>query len=97
MVKIDSLPEAFNNIQFELIVDNKERILDSTIIDLKTFHVELGKHPVHGRIKIEGLHKPRIDADIFADGDVSSLERLFPIRNLTLKGKVNFELNFLIL
>ncbi|MBI1769902.1 MAG: AsmA family protein [Bacteroidetes bacterium] len=91
MVKIDSLPEAFNNIQFELVVDNKERILDSTVIDLKTFHVELGRHPVHGRIKVEGLHKPKIDADIFADVDIASLERLFPIRNLTLKGKVNFE------
>jgi len=45
MVKIDSLPEAFNNIQFELVVDNNERVLDSTVIDFKTFHVELGRHP----------------------------------------------------
>jgi len=92
MVKIDSLPEAFNNIQFELVVDNKEHILDSTVIDLKNFHVDLGKHPVHGRIKIAGLHKPKIDANIFADVEVASLERLYPIKNLALKGKVNFEL-----
>src|SRR5258706_1823242 len=92
MVKIDSLPEAFNNIQFELVVDNKERILDSTVFDLKNFHVELGKHPVHGRVKVEGLHKPRIHADILADVEIALLERLFPIRNLVLKGKVNFEL-----
>jgi hypothetical protein len=92
MVKIDSLPEAFNNIQLELVVDNKERILDSTIIDLKTFHVDLGKHPVHGSIKIEGLHKPRINADVFADLEIAMLEKLFPIPKLTLKGKINFEL-----
>lgn len=92
MVKVDSLPEAFNNIQFDLVVDNKERVLDSTVIDFKTFHVDLGKHPVHGRIKIDGLHKPKIDADIFADAELASLERLFPIKSLALKGRVNFEL-----
>src|SRR5258708_7725959 len=92
MVKIDSLPDAFNNIQFELLVDNRERILDSTVIDVKNFHVDLGKHPVHGRLKIAGIHKPKIDADIFADVDIASLERLFPIKNLALKGKMNFEM-----
>ncbi|HEV8514330.1 MAG TPA: AsmA family protein, partial [Cyclobacteriaceae bacterium] len=92
MVKIDSLPEAFNNIQFELVVDNKEHILDSTVIDLKKFHVDLGKHPVNGRLKLAGLHKPKIDADIFANVEVAALERLYPIKNFTLKGKVNLEL-----
>ncbi len=92
MVKIDSLPEAFNNIQFELVVDNKEHILDSTVIDLKNFHVNLGKHPVQGRLKIEGLHKPKIDADILADVEIASLERLYPVKNLALKGRMNFEL-----
>lgn len=92
MVKIDSLPEAFNNIQFDLAIDNRERILDSTIIDLKNFHVDLGKHPVHGRIKVQGLHKPKVDADVFADVEIASLERMFPIQKLTLKGKANFEI-----
>lgn len=92
MVKIDSLPEAFNNIQFELIVDNRERILDSTVIDLKTFHVDLGKHPIHGRVKVEGFHKPKINADVFADVEIAMLERLFPVSKLKLKGKANFEL-----
>ncbi len=92
MVKIDSLPEAFNNIQFEMVIDNPERVLDSTVIDIKNFRVELGKHPIHGRVKVQGLHKPKIDADIFADLEIASLERLFPIKKLVLKGRVNFEL-----
>ncbi|HCW06436.1 MAG TPA: outer membrane assembly protein [Cytophagales bacterium] len=92
MVKIDSLPEAFNNIQFDLTIDNRERILDSTVVDLKEFHVDLGKHPVHGRIKMEGLKKPKIDADVMADVDIASLEKMFPIKSFLLKGKVNFEL-----
>lgn len=92
MVKIDSLPEAFNNINFDLVIDNKERILDSTVIDLKNFHVDMGKHPFHGRVKVQGLHKPKFDVDIFANAEIASLERLYPIPYLKLKGKVDFEL-----
>ncbi len=92
MVKIDSLPEGFNNINFDLAIENQERILDSTIFDLKNFNVEFGMHPIHGRIKIQGLHTPRINADVFADLEIATLERLFPIKKLALKGKLNFEL-----
>jgi AsmA protein len=42
-------------------------------------------------LKIAGLHKPRIDSDIFADVEIASLERLYPKKNLALKGKMNFE------
>ncbi|GHM98639.1 hypothetical protein WSM22_01290 [Cytophagales bacterium WSM2-2] len=91
-VKIDTLPEAFNNIQFDLIVDNQERVLDSTVIDVKNFHVELGMYPIHGRIKIEGFYNPRIDADIFANLEAAALEKMFPITGVALKGKMDFEL-----
>ncbi|MBS1681898.1 MAG: AsmA family protein [Bacteroidetes bacterium] len=92
MVKIDSLPEAFNNIQFDMVIDNPERIIDSTVIDVKNFHVELGKHPVHGKIKVQGLYAPKIDADVFADLELASLERLYPVKGVSLKGKIDFEL-----
>jgi AsmA protein len=92
MVKIDSLPEAFNNIGFELVIENHGRILDSTLIELKNFNVDLGRHPVHGNVKIQGIHTPRITSDVFADVEIATLERLFPIKKLALKGKLNFEL-----
>lgn len=93
MVKIDSLPESFNHIQFELTVDNNERILDSTVIALKNFHVELGKHPIHGNLSMQGVHKPKIKANIFADVELASLERFYPVKGIDLKGKINFEWN----
>jgi len=92
MVKIDSLPEAFNNIQFELVVDNKEKVLDSTVIDLKQFHVDLGKHPIHGRVKVQGLSRPKVDADVLMDVELAMLEKIFPVKGLDVKGKVNVEL-----
>ncbi len=92
MVKIDSLQDSFRNINFDLLIDNPEHILDSTIFNLKDFHIDFGKHPLHGNILVQGLHKPRISADIFADLDLAIVEKLFPVKGLILKGKTNFEL-----
>jgi len=92
MVKIDSLPDSFHNINFDLSIDNPEHVLDSTVFNLKDFHVDFGRHPLHGNVRVQGLHKPKINADIFADLDLASAERLFPLKGIALKGKTNFEL-----
>lgn len=91
MVKIDSLPEAFNNIQLDMVVDNHERVFDSTLIDIKSFYVELGKHPVRGSLQFQGIHKSKIKADVWADVELASLEKIIPIKRANLKGKVNIE------
>lgn len=92
MVKIDSLPNSFNNINFDLSIDNPEHVLDSTVFTLKDFHIDFDKHPLHGNVRVQGLHKPKVSADIFADLDLAAVEKIFPINGLALKGKANFEL-----
>ncbi|MBS1488192.1 MAG: AsmA family protein [Bacteroidetes bacterium] len=91
-VKIDSLPEAFNNIQLDLSLDNPEHVFDSTQIHIKKFHVELGKHPIDGSVEMQGIRKPKVNADIVADLELSALKRLLPIKGIDLRGKVNLEL-----
>jgi hypothetical protein len=92
MVKIDTLPDSFQNINFDLAIDNPEHVLDSTIFTLKDFHIDFGKHPLHGNVRVQGLHKPKVSADIFADLDLAAVERLFPMKGIVLKGRTNFEL-----
>jgi AsmA protein len=55
--------------------------------------MDLGKNPIYGRFKLTGLqlHK-KIDADVFADLDMSVLQTIYPIHGLSLKGKMDFEL-----
>ncbi len=92
MFKIDTLPNPVKNIQMDLVVENKYGKLDSIIVDLKKFHVDMGSHPIEGRIKIEGINNCNIDADIKADMELSELEALYPIQGIKLKGKINFSL-----
>ena len=92
MFKVDTLPTAVNNIQVDLVVDNKYGILDSTVFDLKKLHVDMGKHPIDGRIRVVGVKNYCIDSDIIADMELEELESMYPIKGLKLKGKLDFEL-----
>jgi hypothetical protein len=53
--------------------------------------MEVGTHPVHGRIKWLGLGNNKVDADILANLDLADLEKVYPIKHVSLQGNVNFE------
>ncbi len=90
--KIDTLPDPIEHIQMELEISNKTGIRDSMVFDLKNFQFYMRNHPVRGRIKVQGLDHLKIDADVFADIDLAELEKMYPIRGVKLRGKVDFEL-----
>ena len=92
MFKIDTLPNPVENIQMDLVVENKYGKLDSIIFDLKKFHLNIAKNTTDGRLRIEGINNSKIDADIKADMNLAELEALYPIAGIKLKGQMNFEL-----
>jgi AsmA protein len=92
MFKIDTLPAPVNNIQLDLVVKNDYGVPDSTIIDLKNFHMDMLAHPIQGRIKLKGYNQFNIDADVFADLDLAELEKMYPIDGIELAGKLKAEL-----
>jgi len=92
MFKIDAQPTAVKDIQFDLQVDNKYGILDSTIFDLRTFNMDISGHPIHGRFKVQGLSTMKIDADILAEIAMETIEKVYPVKGMDFDGKLNFEL-----
>lgn len=92
MFKLDSLPDPVENIQMDLTVKNEYGIADSMVFDLRNFHMDMRKHPIHGSVKIKGYPHYIVDADVFADLDLAELEKMYPIKGIELKGKLNAEL-----
>jgi AsmA protein len=93
MFRIDTLPTPIKNIQLDLAIDNSFGLKDSITFDIKNFHLDLGKHPFHGRFRLTGLHNyKKIDADILANLDIAVLQTVYPIKGLSLKGRMDFEL-----
>ncbi len=90
--KVDSLPAALNNIQFDLVIDNQYQRLDSMLFDLRSFHFEVGDQPVHGRVKLKGVDKFHVDADVLAKLNLHEIETIYPIPGIDMSGHVDLEM-----
>jgi hypothetical protein len=80
------LPDAVKNINMDLKVDNKDGIIDRTVVDLKTFHMEMGANPIDARVLMNGMNPYDIDANILAKVKLEDVSKFYPIEGTTLKG-----------
>lgn len=92
MMKYPDLPTAVTNINVDMKVDNKDGVIDNTIIDIKKFHADFGKNPVDGRVLVKGLTNYDVDADVQAKLNLAELTQMFPIDGISLKGLYNLNL-----
>ncbi len=86
MFHYPSLPTAVNNINMDLVVDNKTGVIDNTVIDLKKFHLDFGANPVDARATIQNLKDYRMDANLKASLNLAELSKMFPMDGLEMKG-----------
>ena len=91
MFKYPDLPTAVNNINVDLLIDNKDGKMENTIVDLKKMHLDFGSNPVDARAKITRLYPTNIDADISAKLNLAELNKMFPMEGLEMKG--NYAIN----
>ncbi|KYG83531.1 AsmA family protein [Roseivirga echinicomitans] len=85
-VQYPGLPEAINNIQVALNVDNSNGVIENTVIDLKKMHIDFGKNPFDARLKVANLKDYPIDADIKGTLNLKDLNSMLPIEGLVLDG-----------
>ncbi|MBX2913780.1 MAG: AsmA family protein [Cyclobacteriaceae bacterium] len=86
MFKYPDLPTAITNINMDLLVDNKSGVIENTLIDLKSLHLDFGTNPVDARMLIENLKDYRMDARVKASLNLAELGKMFPLDGLTMAG-----------
>jgi hypothetical protein len=89
MFKYPSLPTAVTNINMDLLIDNKTGVIENTLVDLKSFHLDFGSNPVDARARIENLKTYPIDANLKATLNLAELEKMFPMEGMEMKGIVS--------
>jgi uncharacterized protein involved in outer membrane biogenesis len=89
MFKYPELPSAVNNIQMDLFVDNKDGVIDNTMVDLKKLHLDFGSNPVDASARIENLKDYRMAANVAAKLNLAELTKMFPMEGLEMKGAFN--------
>jgi hypothetical protein len=90
--KYSHLPKAIENINFQLIADNPDGISGHGTFNLKTFHIEIDKKPIHGSIFINRQNGLYVKADIKLKTDLAELENIYPVKDLVLKGVLSSEI-----
>ena len=93
MFKYPDLPTAVNNINVDLLIDNKDGIIDNTVIDLKKLHLDFGSNPVDARALITKMYPTNVDATVAAKLNLGELSKMFPLEGLDMKGNYAINLN----
>ncbi|MEX1239213.1 MAG: AsmA-like C-terminal region-containing protein [Cyclobacteriaceae bacterium] len=92
MFQYPNLPTAVDNINVDLLIDNKDGDLEHTVMDLKKMHLDLGSNPVDARARITRLYPTNIDVDLNAKLNLSELNKMFPMEGLEMKGNYSIDL-----
>jgi uncharacterized protein involved in outer membrane biogenesis len=80
------LPAAVKNVVVDLVIDNKDGVLDHTSVNLNKFHVDFGNNPVDATLKLMGLTNYNIDATLKAKLNLGDITSMFPVEGTSLKG-----------
>lgn len=92
MFQYPDLPTAINNINVDLLIDNKDGVIDNTVIDLKKLHLDFGSNPVDARALITKMYPTNVDANLSAKLNLTELNKMFPMEGLTMKGNYAVDL-----
>jgi len=86
MFKYPDLPEAARNINVNMRVNNKDGIVNNTVVDVRQLHLDLGKNPIDAKVLIEGLEPMKVAGNVKANVDLAELTKVYPVEDLTLRG-----------
>ncbi|QNE41129.1 AsmA family protein [Hymenobacter sp. NBH84] len=88
MFKYPQLPEAARNINVDMVVDNPSGFTNNLKVNVKQFHLDLGKNPIDGNVTIDGLEPMKVDGRVKANVDLAEMTKVYPVEDLTLRGKL---------
>ena len=89
--KYPDLPQAATNINIDMKVDNPSGLVNLTKVDVKKFHLDLGKNPVDAKVLINGLEPMQVDGNVKANIDLAEMTKVFPVEGMTLRGLLNLD------
>ena len=90
------LPKSAENINIDLLIDNKDGVDDNTVIDLRKFHVELGDNPIDfSMYLIKPVSDPDFKAKIQSQVNFESLAEVIPLdEGMRFSGTITADASF---
>ncbi len=86
MFKYPDLPTAVNNINLDMLIDNKDGVIENTVVNIKKFHMDFGSNPFDATLLVENLRDYRMNATLAAKLNLAELTKMFPMEGLEMRG-----------
>jgi hypothetical protein len=86
MFKYPDLPTAINNINVDMLVDNKDGVIENTLVNIKKFHMDFGSNPFDASLLVENLRDYRMNATLAAKLNLAELTKMLPMEGLEMRG-----------
>lgn len=95
-VQYPDLPESLDNIEIDFNAQNPGGSDDNTIVNLKTFYLELAKNPVDVKLLVKTpVSDPDITGGIHAQIDLETLKKAYPMEETeNLQGVITADVDF---
>lgn len=92
-IKYPALPSAINNIQLKSQISNPDGVIDHTVVNIPSFHMEFGQAPIDGRLLLKNpTTDPFVDFALKGKLDLKQLTAIFPMKDMTLSGILNADI-----
>ncbi|KAA9332971.1 AsmA family protein [Hymenobacter busanensis] len=88
MFHYPDLPQAARNINVDMVVDNPSGFTNNVKVNVKQFHLDLGKNPIDGNVAIDGLEPMKVDGRVKANVDLAEMMKVYPVQDLILRGQL---------
>lgn len=87
------MPELIEKISAGIEIRKPQGIFDSTLVDIKNAHAEIGKNPVDFNLKIsQPMSDPFFDGVLIGKVYLADLQRTLPLNSVTLAGEIDANL-----
>lgn len=85
------LSEAINDVQIDLKIDNKDGVIENTLVDLKQMHIKFGKNPFDASLQVMNLKDFPIKAKLKGNLNLADLNKMIPMEGFSMAGMLNID------
>ncbi len=84
--KYEDLPTAVEDINVDMLVEDKDGNPDNLYVNVKAFNMNVGSNPVKGQFELRSLEPMNIAADVDARLNLGELDQVMKLEELEMKG-----------
>lgn len=90
--KYEDLPAAVENINVDMLVEDKDGTMENLYVNVSTFNMNMGNNPVKGRFELRSMEPMNIFADVDARLNLGELDQILKLDDLNMRGLFSMNL-----